>query len=882
MTTKILVFSSNPLDTKQLGLRREFRYIEEARKDSKNKHKFTVLRVVAATVNDLQREIMEEKPRIVHFCGHGLGEKGLVWETQLGQRQPIGTQALAGLFELLANRVECVIFNACYSQTQAAAIEQHINYVIGTKQAIRDDAAIAFSRGFYTALFSGKPIEDAYEFGKSQIQLQFYNHKDRERKLVPVDLEQGELPEEEVFAFYIKNPLNQIEVEPEPQPQRDINIKRGNYNERIGRDYIRNQINYIQNPEPTKNLNKPSNLKKTGSVNFVGRKEKLAELHQLLQQNERVTISAIEGMGGIGKTELALQYALAYQDDYPGSLCWFSVRGGNLSTQIIEFAGTYLNLFVPEELKSAEAKVGYCWRNWRDERSLIVLDDVANYGQFYRENIAPYLPPATNNIKVLMTSRERPGSNIARIDLNVLSEEAALKLLQALIGKARIEAEPKLAKKLCDWLGYLPLGLELVGRYLAPDENLTIAKTLKRLEKKKLRARALLNPQQADMMAQLGVATAFDLSWDVLSPEAQELGCYLSLFTAEPFDWQWVESAWIETTDEDEREEEIEDLEHLRNRQLSQRNLLKAIPDNQAYQLHPLIAQYLRAKLEAREQATQLKQKFCQPLIEIAKSIPGRPTQQEIQAVTIAIPHLSLVATELTPYINDENLISPYGGLGRFYEGQGIYERAEKWREQSLTVCRERLGEQHPHVALSLSNLALLYRDQGRYADAEPLFRQALELTKQLLGENHPDVDTSLHNLALLYSDQGRYADAEPLFRQALELYKQLLGEQHPHVATSLNNLALLYYYQGRYADAEPLFRQALELRKQLLGEQHPDVALSLSNLALLYDAQGRYADAEPLFRQALELTKQLLGEQHPDVAQSLNNLALLYKSQGR
>ena len=145
MTTKIIIFAANPLDTEQLGLRREFRDIEEAREKSKNKNKFTVFREVAATVDDLQREILEEKPRIVHFCGHGLGEKGLVWETQLGQQQPIATQALADLFKLLTNQVECVILNACYSQAQAAAIEQHINYVIGTKKAMRDDAAIAFS-----------------------------------------------------------------------------------------------------------------------------------------------------------------------------------------------------------------------------------------------------------------------------------------------------------------------------------------------------------------------------------------------------------------------------------------------------------------------------------------------------------------------------------------------------------------------------------------------------------------------------------------------------------------------------------------------------------------------------------------------------------------
>ena len=835
MTTKILVLASNPLDTQQLGLRQEFRKIEEARKDSQNKHKFTVERVTATTVDDLQREILETKARIVHFCGHGLGDKGLVLETQLAKQQPISTQALGGLFKLLANQVECVILNACYSQAQAAEIKQHINYVIGTVTAIRDDAAIAFSKGFYTALFSGKSIESAYELGKNRIQQEIYNPNNQGRKIVPVDREEGVLSEEDVFTFHIKNPLNQI----------------------------------IAEEEAIKIENIPSNLNQTGAANFVGRQEKLEELHQLLQQNQEVTIFGIAGMGGIGKTELALQYAQTYQDEYPGSLCWFSVRGENLVTQIIEFARSCLKIFPPDELDSDKAKLNYCWQNWRSEPSLIVLDDLPDYGQFYRENVAPYLPPTTNKIKVLMTSREKPGTNIPRINLDVLSEAKALELLTALIGKFRIEAEPEIAQELCQWLGYLPLGLELVGRYIALDETLTIEKTLKRLKRRKLRARALLDPEQADMNAQLGVASAFDLSWDVLSPEAQELGCYLSLFNSEPFAWSWVESAWIESSDEDE----IEDLEQLRNVQLSQRNLLKVIPNTQAYQLHSLIAQYFRAKLEEKEQAAELKQKFCAVMIAIAQLIPQDPTQEQIQAVTIAIPHLSNVATELTEYIDDDNLIWSYLGLGRFYQGQGLYNQAEVWLEQCLNSCQERLGSDHPDVATSLNNLAALYDSQGRYTEAEPLYLQALELNKRLLGEDHPDVATSLNNLAGLYRSQGRYTEAEPLYQQALELRKRLLGEDHPLVASSLNNLAALYDSQGRYTEAEPLILQALELRKRLLGSDHPLVATSLNNLALLYDSQGRYTEAESLYLQALAIAESVLGENHPHTKTCRDNL---------
>ncbi|MEM8720030.1 MAG: tetratricopeptide repeat protein [Cyanobacteria bacterium P01_G01_bin.39] len=665
-----------------------------------------------------------------------------------------------------------------------------------------------------------------------------------------------------------------------PQGNRNINIGQGNYIENL-------YGNYYQKNSVVDSGNTPSNLTKAGSANFVGREEKLTELHQKLQENEQVCISAIAGMGGIGKTELALQYALNYGKDYSGSICWFSLRGENLVTQIIEFARSYLNIFPPQELESDKAKLNYCWRNWRSEPSLIILDDVANYGEFYRENIEPYLPPATSKIKLLMTSRERPGTNISRIDLDVLSETKAIELLAKLIGQSKIEAEAELAEELCQWLGYLPLGIELVGRYIALDSTLTIKKTLRRLDRRKLDARALLDPEQADMTAQLGVATAFDLSWSVLSPDAQVLGCYLSLFGAAPFPWLWVEKALIKSEDESEQEDEREDLEELRNRQLTNLSLIKVVqdsnnPDQYNFQLHPLVAQYFRAKLEAQTSSTVYKQSFCGVMNLIAQSISFTPVLEEIQAFTIAIPHLSHVTTELTDFIDDESLIEPFLALSEFYYGQGIYKQAELLWEQCLSKCQKRFGEQHPDVAASLNNLANLYKSQGKYEAAEPLYQEALELLKQLLGEQHPDVATSLNNLADLYQLQGKYEAAEPLYQKALELRKQLLGEQHPDVATSLNNLAKLYQSQSKYDTAEPLYQQALELLKQLLGEQHPDVATCLDNLAGLYESQGKYEAAEPLYQKALELRKQLLGAEHPQVAVSLNNLAKLYQLQGK
>ena len=369
---------------------------------------------------------------------------------------------------------------------------------------------------------------------------------------------------------------------------------------------------------------------------------------------------------------------------------------------------------------------------------------------------------------------------------------------------------------------------------------------------------------------------SFESSWNNLPPEAQQLGCRLSLFAPSAFEWSLVESCVIETEDEEEWHQQQEVLEELRVRFLVNRNLLQ-LTEQKTYQLHQRIRKFFQTKLDQLPEADCYKQRFCQAMVAVAKKIPETPTRDQIAAVTPAIPHLAEAATVLTDWLRDEDLIWPFVGLGRFSYGQGTYDQSESWYEKCLEITRSRLGENHPDVAESLNNLANLYNSMGHYEQAKPLLVQALEMRKNLLGENHPDVARSLRELAAVYWSMGHYDQAEPLFQQALEMRKQLLGENHPDVAKSLKDLGFLYNSMGRYDQAEPLIQQALEMRKQLLGHDHPDVATSLHNLAFLYESMGRYDEAEPLIQQALEMRKQLLGHHHPDVAESLNNLALLY-----
>jgi len=186
MVKKILILAANPRGTGHLDINEEIRGIQAGLRRSAKYKLFEPEPIVRLGVRpgDLQKSLREVNPSIVHFCGHGSGSEGLVFENDAGQQQLVSTEALADLFKLFANQVECVLLNACYSQEQADEIVKHINYVIGMGQDIRDDAAIAFTEGFYEELGSGETIESAYHLGCNRIQLEI--NRSTPEHLIPV------------------------------------------------------------------------------------------------------------------------------------------------------------------------------------------------------------------------------------------------------------------------------------------------------------------------------------------------------------------------------------------------------------------------------------------------------------------------------------------------------------------------------------------------------------------------------------------------------------------------------------------------------------------------------------------------------------------------
>ncbi len=172
MTKKIiLILAANPTDTPPLRLDEEIREIDNGLQRAQRRDEFILKQKWATRPEDMRRAMLDNKPNIVHFCGHGEGEAGIAFENKTGNTQLVGSKALAGLFKLFADTVECVLLNACYSETQAQAIAQHIDTVIGMHKAVGDDAALEFAVAFYDALGAGESIEFAYDIGCNAIEM---------------------------------------------------------------------------------------------------------------------------------------------------------------------------------------------------------------------------------------------------------------------------------------------------------------------------------------------------------------------------------------------------------------------------------------------------------------------------------------------------------------------------------------------------------------------------------------------------------------------------------------------------------------------------------------------------------------------------------------
>jgi tetratricopeptide (TPR) repeat protein len=665
---------------------------------------------------------------------------------------------------------------------------------------------------------------------------------------------------------------------------------------------------------------------------FTGREKLLKELQGLFCVEQTAThpqVQALCGLGGVGKTQIAVEYAYRAALHYR-AVFWVTAETQEALTS--GYAGLALALNLPGKDEQDHLAIIPVVRHWLQTHNgwLLILDNIDDLAW-----LSPLLPPSYGGQVLLTTRTQIAGRTAHRLEVPVLSSDEGALLLLRRSGKLAgpgtfddMEAQiVRLARQISQELGNLPLALDQAGAYIE-ETGCGLQRYLDEYQKRQ--AELLARRGQLASDYPLSVATAWDLSFEKVErrqPLAAQILRLCSFLAPDAIPEELVEHALysgllVFAQAEVEQEEGSalspfsmpldELLAVLRCYSLIQRN-----DQQETLAMHRLVQTVLRAAMSEEERCIWVERAMrmfqarlpdivfenwqqCEQYLphaqECIQLAVGSSVGQARVLYWIGDYLLERWRTQEAQwyvqqslrfrkqYLGMEHLdtAASLNNLASLYQLQGRYAEAEPLYERALLIREQQLGAEHPDTAASRNNLASLYRQQGRYTEAEPLYKRALLIREQQLGAEHPDTAASRNNLAGLYESQGRYAEAEPLYKRALLIREQQLGAEHPDTATSRNNLAGLYESQGRYAEAEPLYKRALLIREQQLGAEHPSTATSRNNLAGLYGRQGRYAEAEPLYKRALLTMEQQLGAEHPDTAASLDNLAGLYQQQGR
>jgi tetratricopeptide (TPR) repeat protein len=616
---------------------------------------------------------------------------------------------------------------------------------------------------------------------------------------------------------------------------------------------------------------------------FTGREEALHRLAASLRAGETVSFSqpqAVSGLGGVGKTQLALEYAYRYYQDYDAVLWTRADTQEALMSGFVTFAAL---LQLPEQEERDQLKVVQAVKHWlmSHTRWLLLLDNADDLTL-----VRDFLPLASRGHTLLTTRAASMGRLAHALEVDPLDNEPGALFLLRRIGQLAPHAplkqaeasERAIALSISQELGGLPLALDQAGAYIEETQcSLADYLSLYRTQRAELlKTRGGLVPDHPEP-----VATTWSLSFaqvakrsagaadllrvcaflhpdaipeEIFTEGAAELGPNVQAVAENPLSFNQAIGVLLSYS------------------------LLKRQPEEHLLSMHRLVQAVILDELDEETQ-----RRWAERVVQVVSQVfsfdeptPLPKSQRYLAQALVCealIKRWNLILIEAIAVLHN---------AGRYLEARRQYAEAEPLLREALAIGEKRDGVDHPDTSNLLHTLANICRDQKKYEEAEPLYQRALAIRESTLGLEDLRTAATLNNLALLYMDQSKHEEAEPLLQRVQAIYEKILGVEHPDVAALLNDLAKLYYDQGKDVEAEPLYRRALRIWEQALSPDHPNVVYPLNGLALLYAEQGKYEEAEPLYQRALAIREKQLGPDHPDTATSIHNLAMLYHEQGK
>ncbi len=613
---------------------------------------------------------------------------------------------------------------------------------------------------------------------------------------------------------------------------------------------------------------------------FTGR-EKLLELLQKKLTAKRAAAltqaQAISGLGGIGKTQVAVEYAYRYQHEYQAVL-W--ITAATRETIITDFGKVAALLHLSERYGAKTDIVVAAVKEWLISHTnwLLILDNVDEL-----EIIHEFLPTDIRGHVLITTRIQATGRVATAIPVDKMSIAEGISLL---LKRAKLLSDDKpvskfdraVARAIVQELDGLPLALDQAGAYVEEtgcslsdylalyrqrrmallsrrgqsslDYPHTVASTWSLSFQKVEQA----DPAAADLLRLCAFLDPDAIPETIVTEGARELGSILGPVASDPL------------------------LLNEAIQVLRRYSLVKRDPDEKILNLHRLVQVVLKDGL-----SEGMQRQWAERTVRAVNAVFPQESSQFPQ---LAQRYLSQVEI-CTGLIEQYHLWFPEAArllneAGWFLRESAQYIQAEQLLRLSLTIYEQAVGPEHPVIADNLNRLALLYHSQGRFSEAEPLYQRAHNIREKVLGPEHFGTAIGLNNFGEFYRAQGRYSEAEPLYQRSLAIREKVLGPDARQTAIVIHNLARNSYAQGHYAKAEALYQRAQRIYEQSHQSEDRELPAVLDHLALLYYAQKQYDKAEPLMQRAVNIRQEVLGTRHPHLAQSLCGLAKIYAAQGR
>ncbi|OJJ48221.1 hypothetical protein ASPZODRAFT_130176 [Penicilliopsis zonata CBS 506.65] len=616
---------------------------------------------------------------------------------------------------------------------------------------------------------------------------------------------------------------------------------------------------------------------------FQGRDDKIIQLKDQILRRDGTRKAAISGLGGVGKTQIALEVAYQIHEQDPAySVFWIPSTTVEAIEQAFMNIGEQLRLpditaaNIKSQIKTYLSSTGVS--PW-----LLIIDNADDEDIWMKPlgasspALKTFLPQTHNGFILFTTRNQRLATRLVGgpeiISLSELDPITAVNLFKDLLIQKHLPEEDQestaiLMRQLCG----LPLALTQAASFIN-ETSITLRTYLSLLDQQETSMIELLSQDFEDDYRYSDIKNPIATTWFISFQQIQQ-SCDLAA--------EYL--AFIACIDARDIPLSLIPCDQSELAQEKALGVLKAYAfiteqtNNRFISMHRLVHLAIRSWLR---QEGQLQQRVITAGNHLSQIFPSNDhPYRNIWREYLPHAEILLQCNELKSDPELRGDIRWRVGLCLYSDGR--YNEAELLIRAAKEANELALGAKDHHTLMSMETLALVYQAQGRLPEAEQLELAVMEIRKRELGAEHPDTLIIIGNLASIYWNQGRYREAEELEVQLIETRKRVLGAEDPGTLMSMTNLASIYQDQHRYKEAEQLLLAMMEIRKRVLGVEHPDTLIGMSNLASLYRKQGRLDEAEELGLIVMEIRKRVLGAEHPDTLISMSNLALLYQTQGR